>query len=59
VKILFDQGTPVPLLHALSEHIVSTAHEMGWGNVDNGQLPAAAKADFDVLQPGDFVEMSL
>jgi hypothetical protein len=28
MKILFDQGTPAPLRHALTGHEVVTAHEM-------------------------------
>jgi len=30
VKVLFDQGTPVPLRTYLTHHAVSTAYEMGW-----------------------------
>lgn len=30
MKILFDQGTPVPLRRALIGHEVHTAYEMGW-----------------------------
>ena len=29
MKILFDQGTPVPLRKALAEHLVETAYEQG------------------------------
>jgi predicted nuclease of predicted toxin-antitoxin system len=49
MKILFDQGTPAPLRHALSGHNVSTAYEMGWTQLDNGELLAAAEAEFDLL----------
>jgi hypothetical protein len=49
MKILFDQGTPAPLRRALTAHQVSTAHEMGWGELDNGRLLAAAEETFDVL----------
>jgi hypothetical protein len=45
VKILFDQGTPVPLRRSLSGHQVSTAFERGWGNKKNGELLSAAAAD--------------
>jgi hypothetical protein len=45
MKILFDQGTPAPLRRALVGHAVSTAHEMGWSNLENGALLAAAVAD--------------
>lgn len=30
MKILFDQGTPVPLRAVLAEHAVDTAFELGW-----------------------------
>ncbi|HXX04055.1 MAG TPA: hypothetical protein VEJ37_06945 [Xanthobacteraceae bacterium] len=53
MKILFDQGTPAPLRRALMEHAVSTAYEMGWGQLDNGQLLAAAELEFDVLVTTD------
>ena len=49
MKILFDQGTPVPLRHELPDHEVSTAHEMGWGRLSNGDLLSAAEAAFDLL----------
>ena len=38
MKILFDQGTPVPLRRYLSEHQISTAYEKGWHNLSNGEL---------------------
>lgn len=43
MRILFDQGTPAPLRHALAAHVVSTAYEMGWSNIENGALLAAAE----------------
>jgi hypothetical protein len=49
MRILFDQGTPVPLRALLSGHTVSTAYEMGWSELANGDLLAAAEADFDAL----------
>ena len=53
MNILFDQGTPVPLRHALSHHTVSTAFEMGWSNLQNGDLLKAAEGVFDVLVTTD------
>ncbi len=38
MKVLFDQGTPVPLRRALPGHEVSTAYEMGWSTLLNGEL---------------------
>jgi hypothetical protein len=49
VKILFDHGTPAPLRRALSGHSVSTANEMGWSELDNGELLSAAEIEFDVI----------
>jgi len=43
MKILFDQGTPVPLKNFLSEYSVDTAHECGWSTLQNGELLTAAE----------------
>jgi hypothetical protein len=53
MRILFDQGTPAPLRHALSGHTVSTAYEMGWATLANGDLLEAADLGFDVLVTTD------
>jgi|ERR671939_851447 predicted nuclease of predicted toxin-antitoxin system len=50
MKLLFDQGTPIPLRKHLPHHIVETAYEKGWGNLKNGDLITLAEAEgFDVL----------
>ena len=49
MRILFDQGTPVPLRKLLIGHGVSTAFERGWSELDNGELLAAAEASFDAF----------
>jgi hypothetical protein len=50
MKILFDQGTPVPLRRQLAGHNVKTAYELGWSDLSNGALlKAAEKAGFQVL----------
>jgi hypothetical protein len=49
VRVLLDQGTPVPLRRALAGHTVATAYEMGWASLTNGELLAAAEVAFDVL----------
>jgi hypothetical protein len=49
LRVLLDQGTPVPLRRSLAGHIVSTAFEMGWSEMANGDLLNAAEAAFDVL----------
>ena len=53
MRILFDQGTPVPLRQSLSAHAVSTAHEMGWSALANGDLLDAAERQFDVFVTTD------
>ena len=45
MKILFDQGTPIPLRNSLPNHVVETAHEKGWGNLKNGDLLTRAEAE--------------
>lgn len=48
--VLFDQGTPAPLRHALAGHVVETAFERGWSKLKNGELIAAAElAGFGVF----------
>lgn len=49
MRVLFDQGAPVPLRRALTGHTVSTAFEMGWAQLENGQFLAVAEQAFDVL----------
>jgi len=50
VKILFDQGTPVPLRTFLKAHTVVTAYEHGWDRLQNGDLLKAAETEgFDLL----------
>jgi len=54
MRILFDQGTPVPLRNALAGHVVVTAFELGWHNLANGELLQAAEADgFEILVTTD------
>ena len=53
MRILFDQGTPVPLKEHLSGHSVATAFEKGWSTLRNGELLAVAEAQFDVLVTTD------
>jgi predicted nuclease of predicted toxin-antitoxin system len=53
MRVLFDQGTPVPLRTFLIGHVVSTAHEQGWSELKNGELLAAAEPSFDVFVTTD------
>ncbi len=54
MRVLFDQGTPVPLRRFLSRHEVATAYERGWSRLKNGDLLDIAEKDgFDVLVTTD------
>ncbi|MBD1914843.1 MULTISPECIES: hypothetical protein [Cyanophyceae] len=45
MRILFDQGTPVPLRSRLRVQAVVTAYEKGWATLRNGELLDAAEAE--------------
>jgi hypothetical protein len=49
MKILFDHGTLAPLRRQLAGHEISTAYEMGWAKLSNGDLLAAAEKSFDAF----------
>ena len=50
MKLLFDQGTPVPLRKHLLNHVVETAYERGWSNLKNGDLLSQAESEgFEAL----------
>ena len=54
MKVLFDQGTPVPLRRHLSNHRVETAFERGWSNLRNSALLGCAEAEgFELLVTTD------
>jgi hypothetical protein len=53
VKILFDECMPQPLRRRLAEFEISTAQEMGWGRVKNGELLKRAEGVFDILLTAD------
>ena len=54
MKLLFDQGTPVPLRTHLPGHTVETTYERGWSNLKNGDLLLRAEAEgFDALVTTD------
>ena len=44
MKILFDQGTPVPLRRYLPGHAETAVYELGWQVMANGELLQAAGA---------------
>jgi hypothetical protein len=53
LRILFDQGVPVPLRDHLRNHEVRTAYELGWSALRNGELLTRAAAQFDALVTTD------
>ena len=54
MKILFDQGTPVPLRKHLAEHEVFTAFEKNWSHLKNGELLQQAEEEgFELLVTTD------
>ena len=54
MKILFDQGTPVPLRQFLTDHTVKTAYEESWSALSNGDLLTEAEnAGYQLLVTTD------
>lgn len=54
MRILFDQGVPVPLRRSMRPCSVDTAAERGWSQLQNGRLLECAEADgYDVLVTTD------
>ncbi len=54
MRILFDHGTPAPLIPFLEGHTVAKAKDMGWERLVNGELlKAAEEAGFEVLLTTD------
>jgi hypothetical protein len=50
MRILFDQGTPLPLKDWLGTHDIETAGQRGWSELLNGELLTAAdSAGFDLF----------
>ena len=52
MKVLFDQGVPVPLQGSIPAE-VSTCYQMGWSTFSNGELIAQAEKEFDVFVTTD------
>ena len=54
MRILFDHGTPAPLIPFLEGHTVTKAKDVGWDRLVNGELlKAAEQAGFEVLLTTD------
>jgi len=49
MRILLDACVPRGLRGSFPRHQVSTAHDLGWGDFDNGELLDAMGDRFDVL----------
>lgn len=50
MRVLLDQGTPVPLRKHLAGHQVATTFELGWSKLKNGELLQKAEENgFSVL----------
>ena len=54
MRVLFDQGTPVPLRQSLKHHKITTVYERGWSKLANGELLDAAEEEgFEILVTTD------
>ncbi len=54
MRILFDQGTPLPLKDWLAAHHIETAWQRGWSELSNGELLVTAEnATFDLFVTTD------
>ena len=53
MNILFDGCVPRPLRNYLAGHQVKTAPQMGWGELQNGDLLRAAEVQFDAFVTAD------
>ncbi len=54
MRVLVDQGTPVPLRKYLASHEVATTFELGWNSLKNGELlQKSEERGFSVLVTTD------
>jgi hypothetical protein len=54
MKVLFDNGTPKPIARRLVGHEVTHARQIGWHELENGELiQKAEEAGYDVLLSTD------
>jgi len=54
MKILFDNGTPNPIARSLVGHAVTFARQIGWHELENGELiQKAEEAGYDILLSTD------
>ena len=53
MKILLDECVPLPLREILNRHVCQTAQQMGWKNIQNGELLDLAEGEFDLFITAD------
>jgi predicted nuclease of predicted toxin-antitoxin system len=53
VRILLDECVDWRLARAIADHDVTTAQQMGWASIKNGELLALASERFDVFVTAD------
>jgi hypothetical protein len=54
MKVLFDNGTPKPISRSLIGHNVTYARQIGWHQLENGDLlQDAEEAGYEVLLSTD------
>ena len=54
MRVLLDQGVPVPIRRYLVHHTVRSTHQQHWSTLDNGDLLTAAEANaFDIFVTTD------
>ena len=54
MNILFDNGTPKPIVRCLTGHEVAYARRIGWHELENGELiQRAEEAGYEVLLSTD------
>jgi hypothetical protein len=53
MKVVFDKCVPRPLRGQLPGHEILTAAEMGWGELENGNLIRAAEEQFEAIITSD------
>jgi hypothetical protein len=52
--VLFEHGTPTPILGFLEGHTIKRTQDLGWDRLTNGELLAVAEeAGFDLLVTTD------
>lgn len=54
MRVLFDKSAPHGLIRHLANHVVFTAEDRGWDQLENGDLLTAAEQDgFEVFLTAD------